>query len=136
MAFASIFSEKETEIMVNIVTWVQTQGQERIVEIEDKKAMPKTSQFKVLENLEKAYQKNDVEKLVFWLAYAKVYDFTITEGHKFFKKIEEEWPSGHHYRFANAFHFLNAIYAQGYTERNNSEQMYNYTVLLAEFSQV
>ena len=122
--------------MVNIIKWAQTQEQERIVGIEDKKAMPKTSQFKVLENLEKAYQKNDVEKLVFWLAYAKVYDFTITEGHKFFKKIEEEWPSGHHYKLANAFHFLNAIYAQGYTERNNSEQMYNYPVLLAEFSQV
>lgn len=122
--------------MVNIVTWVQTQGQERIVEIEDKKAMPKTSQSKVLENLEKAYQKNDVEKLVFWLAYAKVYDYVVAEGHKFFKKIEEEWPSGHHYKLANAFHFLNAIYAQGYTERNNSEQMYNYTTLLAEFSQV
>ena len=122
--------------MVNIIKWAQTQAQERIVGIEDKKAMPKTSQFKVLENLEKAYQKNDVEKLVFWLAYAKVYDFTITEGHKFFKKIEEEWPSGHHYKLANAFHFLNAIYAQGYTERNNSEQMYNYPVLLAEFSQV
>ena len=122
--------------MVNIIKWAQTQGQERIVGIEDKKAMPKTSQFKVLENLEKAYQKNDVEKLVFWLAYAKVYDFTITEGHKFFKKIEEEWPSGHHYKLANAFHFLNAIYAQSYTERNNSAQIYNYTTLLAEFSQV
>ena len=121
--------------MVNIIKWAQTQGQERIVEIEDKKAMPKTSQFKVLENLEKAYQKNDVEKLVFWLAYAKVYDFAITEGHKFFKKIEEEWPSGHHYKLANAFHFLNAIFATGYTERNNSTQIYNYTTLLAEFSQ-
>lgn len=122
--------------MVNVIKWAQTQGQERIVEIEDKKAMPKTSQFKVLENLEKAYQKNDVEKLVFWLAYAKVYDYVVAEGRKFFKKIEEEWPSGHHYKLANAFHFLNAIYAQGYTERNNSAQMYNYTVLLAEFSQV
>lgn len=122
--------------MVNIVTWVQTQNQEKLTEVQDKKAMPKTSQFKVLENLEKAYQKNDVEKLVFWLAYAKVYDYVVAEGHKFFKKIEEEWPSGHHYKLANAFHFLNAIYAQGYTERNNSEQMYNYPVLLAEFSQV
>lgn len=122
--------------MVNIVTWVQTQNQEKLTEVQDKKAMPKTSQFKVLENLEKAYQKNDVEKLVFWLAYAKVYDYVVIEGHKFFKKIEEEWPSGHHYKLANAFHFLNAIYAQGYTERNNSEQMYNYPVLLAEFSQV
>lgn len=122
--------------MVNIVTWVQTQNQEKLTEVQDKKAMPKTSQFKVLENLEKAYQKNDVEKLVFWLAYAKVYDYIVIEGREFFKKIEKEWPSGHHYKLANAFHFLNAIYAQGYTERNNSEQMYNYPVLLAEFSQV
>ena len=122
--------------MANVITWVQTQNQEKLAEIEDKKAMPKIPQFKVLDNLEKAYQKNDVEKLVFWLAYAKVYDFTITEGHKFFKKIEEEWPSGHHYKLANAFHFLNAIYARGYTDRNNSDQMYNYSVLLAEFSQV
>ncbi len=122
--------------MVNIVTWVQTQNQEKLTEVQDKKAMPKTSQFKVLENLEKAYQKNDVEKLVFWLAYAKVYDYVVIEGREFFKKIEKEWPSGHHYKLANAFHFLNAIYAQGYTERNNSEQMYNYPVLLAEFSQV
>lgn len=122
--------------MVNIVTWVQTQNQEKLTEVQDKKAMPKTSQFKVLENLEKAYQKNDVEKLVFWLAYAKVYDYVVIEGREFFKKIEKEWPSGHHYKLANAFHFLNAIYAQGYTERNNSEQIYNYPVLLAEFSQV
>ena len=122
--------------MVNVIKWAQTQEQERIVAIQDKKAMPKTPQFKVLENLEKAYQKNDVEKLVFWLAYAKVYDYVVIEGHKFFKKIEEEWPSGHHYKLANAFHFLNAIYAQSYTERNNSAQIYNYTTLLAEFSQV
>ena len=122
--------------MVNIVTWVQTQNQEKLTEVQDKKAMPKTSQFKVLENLEKAYQKNDVEKLVFWLAYAKVYDYVVIEGREFFKKLEQDWPSGHHYKLANAFHFLNAIYAQGYTERNNSEQMYNYPVLLAEFSQV
>ena len=122
--------------MVNAIKWAQTQNQGRIAEIQDKKAMPKTSQFKVLENLEKAYQKNDVEKLVFWLAYAKVYDYVVAEGRKFFKKIEEEWPLGHHYKLSNAFHFLNAIFATGYTERNNSTQIYNYTALLAEFSQV
>ena len=122
--------------MVNVIKWAQTQGQERIVEIQGKKAVPKTPQFKVLDNLEEAYQKNDIKELVFWLAYAKVYDYVITEGRKFFKKIEEEWPSGHHYKLANAFHFLNAIYAQSYTERNNSAQIYNYTTLLAEFSQV
>ncbi len=122
--------------MANVITWVQTQGQERIVAIQDKKAMPKTPQFKVLENLEKAYQKNNIEELVFWLAYAKVFNLSVKDGRKFFKKIEELWPSGHNCRLANAFHFLNAFYAQGYTERNNSAQMYNYPVLLAEFSQV
>ena len=122
--------------MAEIINWVQTQNQEKLARIPARKATPKTHPSKVLDKLEKAYQKNDVEKLVFWLAYAKVYDFTITEGHKFFKKIEEEWPSGHHYKLANAFHFLNAIYARGYTDRNNSDQMYNYSVLLAEFSQV
>lgn len=122
--------------MVNSIKWVQTQNQEEIAKIHLEEATPKTPQFKVLENLEKAYQKNDVEKLVFWLAYAKVYDYVVAEGRKFFKKIEEEWPSGHHYKLANAFHFLNAIYTQGYTECNNSTQIYNYTALLAEFSQV
>ena len=120
--------------MVNVIKWVQTQGQERIVAIQDKKAMPKTPQFKVLENLEKAYQKNDVEKLVFWLAYAKVYDYVVIEGHKFFKKIEELWPSDHDCKLANAFHFLNKSYAQDYTERTNSGQIYNYGALAAEFS--
>lgn len=122
--------------MVNVIEWAQTQGQERIVEIQDKKAMPKTPQFKVLEKLEEAYQKDDVEKLVFWLAYAKVYNYVVVEGRKFFKKIEEEWSSGCCAELADAFHFLNAIYSQSYTERNNSAQMYNYPVLLAEFSQV
>lgn len=122
--------------MVNSIKWVQTQNQEEIAKIRLKtEATPKTPQFKVLEKLEKAYQKNDVEKLVFWLAYAKVYDYVVAEGHKFFKKIEEEWLLGHHYKLSNAFHFLNAIFATGYTERNNSTQIYNYTTLLAEFSQ-
>lgn len=122
--------------MANVITWVQTQNQEKLAEIEDKKAMPKIPQFKVLDNLEKAYQKNDVEKLVFWLAYANVYNYVVTEGREFFKKIEELWPTGHNCKLANAFHFLNASYAQGYTERNNSDQIYNYSALLAEFSQV
>ena len=95
--------------MANVITWVQTQGQERIVAIQDKKAMPKTPQFKVLENLEKAYQKNNIEELVFWLAYAKVFNLSVKEGRKFFKKIEELWPSGHHCRLANAFHFLKRL---------------------------
>ncbi len=122
--------------MVNAIKWVQTQGQERIAEIQDKKAMPKTPQFKVLENLEKAYHKDDIEKLVFWLAYAKFYELPVTKGREFFKKIEKEWPSSHCSELANEFHFLNAIYSERYTERNNSAQMYNYPALLAKFSRV
>ena len=122
--------------MAEIINWVQTQNQEKLAKIEDKKAMPKIPQFKVLDNLEKAYQKNDVEKLVFWLAYANVYNYVVTEGREFFKKIEELWPLSRHPELANKFHFLNKIYAQGYTKRNNSAQICNYTALFAEFSQV
>ena len=76
--------------MVNIVTWVQTQNQEKLAEIRiEAEATPKTPLFKVLEKLEKAYQKNDIKELVFWLAYAKFYSFDVLEGRKFFKKIEK-----------------------------------------------
>ena len=123
--------------MVNIVTWVQTQNQEKLAEIRiEAEATPKTPLFKVLEKLEKAYQKNDIKELVFWLAYAKFYSFDVLEGRKFFKKIEKECPSSHCSELANAFHFLNAIYSERYTERNNSAQMYNYPALLAKFSRV
>ena len=123
--------------MVNIVTWVQTQNQEEIAKIHLKtEATPKTPLFKVLGNLEKAYHKDDIEKLVFWLAYAKFYELPVTKGREFFKKIEKEWPSSHCSELANEFHFLNAIYSERYTERNNSAQMYNYPALLAKFSRV
>lgn len=124
--------------MAEIINWVQTQNQEKLAKIPARKATPKTHPSKVLEKLEKAYHKNDIKELVFWLAYAKFYGFgfTIKEGRKFFKKIEELWPTGHNCKLANAFHFLNASYAQGYTERNNSDQIYNYSALLAEFSLV
>lgn len=123
--------------MVNSIKWVQTQNQEEIAKIRLKtEATPKTPLFKVIDKLEKAYHKNDIKELVFWLAYAKFYEMPITKGRDFFKKIEKEWPSSHYYELANAFHFLNAIYSERYTERNNSAQMYNYPVLLAEFSQV
>ena len=117
--------------MVNIVTWVQTQNQEELAEIRIKaEATPKTPLFKVLGNLEKAYHKDDIEKLVFWLAYAKFYELPVTKGREFFKKIEKEWPSSHCSELANEFHFLNAIYSERYTERNNS------AALLAKFSRV
>ena len=123
--------------MVNSIKWVQTQNQEKLAEIRiEAEATPKTPLFKVIDKLEKAYHKNDIKELVFWLAYAKFYEMPITKGRDFFKKIEKEWPSGHYYELANAFHFLNAIYSERYTERNNSAQMYNYPALLAKFSRV
>ena len=122
--------------MAEIINWVQTQNQEKLAKIQGKKVTPKTHPSKVLDKLEKAYHKNDVKELVFWLAYAKFYRFNITEGRKFFKKIEELWPTGHNCKLANAFHFLNSVYAENYTERNNSDQIYNYSALLAEFSLV
>lgn len=123
--------------MVNIVTWVQTQNQEKLAQIRlETEVTPKTSLFKVLDNLEKAYHKDDIEKLVFWLAYAKLHKLPVAKGREFFKKIEKEWPSSHCSELANEFHFLNAIYSERYTERNNSTQMYNYPALLAKFSRV
>ncbi len=125
--------------MVNVIKWAQTQGQERLTKISlETQATPKIPLFKVLNKLEKAYQKNDVEKLVFWLAYAKFYGFTVAEGHKFFKKIEELWPSSQvkYPELANKFHFLNEIYAEDHVERNDSAQMCKYSLLLAEFSRV
>ena len=122
--------------MANVFTWVQTQNQPKIAEIHLEEATPKIPLFKVVDNLEKAYQKNNIKELVFWLAYAKFYDFAVAEGRKFFKKIEKEWPSSHYPELANAFHFLNAIYSENYTERENSAQMCNYPELLAKFSQM
>ena len=125
--------------MAEVINWVQTQNQEKLAGIGkylERKVMPKISQSKVAENLEKAYQKNNIKELVFWLAYAKFYSFDVLEGRKFFKKIEKEWPSSHCSELANEFHFLNKIYSERYTERNNSTQMYNYSALLAKFSRV
>ena len=123
--------------MAEIINWVQTQNQEKLAEIRiEAEATPKTPLFKVIDKLEKAYLKNDIKDLVFWLAYAKFYDMHITKGREYFKKIEKEWPSSRYYKLANAFHFLNAIYSERYTERNNSAQMYNYPALLAKFSRV
>ena len=48
--------------MVNVIKWAQTQNQEQLAEIGkrlEEKVMPKTSQSKVADNLEKAYHKND-----------------------------------------------------------------------------
>ena len=125
--------------MANVITWVKTQNQENLAVIGkylEGKVELKTPLSKVIDKLEKAYQKNNIEELVFWLAYAKFYDFTVTEGRKFFKKIEEKWSLIRHPELANAFHFLVTIYAENHTERNDSAQMYNHSALLAEFSQM
>ena len=124
--------------MAGIINWVETQNQEKLNEIAkhfEGKVTPKTSQSEVENKLEKAHWKNDVKELVFWLAYAKFYGFPI-KGRPLFKKIEKLWPSGHCHELANAFHFLNTIYAEGHTDRENSAQMCNYATLLAELSQV
>ena len=121
--------------MAEIINWVQTQNQEKLAEIRiEAEVTPKTPLFKVLEKLEKAYQKNDIKELVFWLAYAKFYDFTATEGRKFFKKIEELWPSKRHPELSNKFHFLNSHFSENYSDRKDSAQMYNHTALFAELS--
>lgn len=125
--------------MANVIAWVQTQNQEKLTQIRiQAEAEPKIPLFKVIDKLEKAYLENDIKELVFWLAYAKFYRFNITEGRKFFKKIEELWPlsQAKYPELANAFHFLNAIYAEAHAERNDSAQMCKYSLLLAEFSQV
>ena len=124
--------------MAEIINWVQTQNQEKLARIPARKATPKTHPSKVLDKLEKAYHKNDVKELVFWLAYAKVFNLSVKEGRKFFKKIEELWPSSQakHPELANKFHFLNTIYAEAHTDRNDSAQIYNHCALVAEFSQV
>ena len=76
--------------MASVITWVQTQNQEKLAKIQGKKATPKTHPSKVLDKLEKAYCKNDVKELVFWLAYAKFYGFgfTIKEGQSSSKKLK------------------------------------------------
>lgn len=125
--------------MVNVIKWAQTQGQEKLAGIRiEAEATPKTPLFKVIDKLEKAYHENDIKELVFWLAYAKFYKLPVTKGREFFKKIEELWPSSQakHPELSNAFHFLNAIFAEAHAERNDSAQMYKCSLLLAEFSRV
>ena len=125
--------------MANVITWVQNQKNlAGIGKYLERKVTPKTPLSKVADKLEKAYHKNDVKELVFWLAYAKVFNLSVKEGRKFFKKIEELWPlsQAKHPELANKFHFLNTIYAEAHTDRNDSAQIYNHCALVAEFSQV
>ena len=120
--------------MANVITWVQTQNQEKLARIPARKATPKTHPSKVLDKLEKAYDKNDVKELVFWLAYAKFNEYSVERGRKFFKKIEELWASKRHPELSNKFHFLNSHFSENYSDRKDSAQMYNHTALFAELS--
>lgn len=125
--------------MAKVISWVQTQNQENLTGIGkylERKVTPKTPLSKVIDKLEKAYQKNNIEELVFWLAYAKFNEYSVERGREFFKKIEELWASKRHPELSNKFHFLNTIYAEAHTDRNDSAQIYNHCALAAEFSQV
>lgn len=89
VGFCEYFLEKEAKTMAEIINWVQTQNQEKLARIPARKATPKTHPSKVLDKLEKAYQKNNIKELVFWLAYAKFNEYSVERGREFFKKIEE-----------------------------------------------
>ena len=123
--------------MANVITWVQTQKQAELAEIHEHletKVMPKTPQFEVINKLEKAYQKNNIEELVFWLAYAKFNEYSVERGREFFKKIEELWASKRRPELSNKFHFLNSHFSENYSDRNESAQICNHTALFAELS--
>lgn len=123
--------------MVNVIKWAQTQKQEQLAEIGKRlegKVIPKASQSKVTDKLEKAYQKDNIEELVFWLAYAKFNEYSVERGREFFKKIEELWASKRHSELSNKFHFLNSRFSENYSGRKDSAQMYNHTALFAELS--
>ena len=78
--------------MAKVISWVQTQNQENLAGIGkylERKVTPKTPLSKVIDKLEKAYRKNNIEELVFWLAYAKFNEYSVERGRKFYKKIEE-----------------------------------------------
>lgn len=117
--------------MAGIINWVQTQNQENVVQVKESKPL---EQYVVANKLEKAYQKNNIIELTNWLTYAQVFHVPVEEKRKFFKKIKELWPLSRHPELANAFHFLNAIYAERYTERNDSAQICNHSALISEFS--
>ena len=101
--------------MVNSIKWVQTQGQEKLAEIGkrlEEKVIPKTSQSKVADDLEKAYQKNDPKELIFWLTYAQIFRIPVRKKREFFKKIKELWPlvQRSHAEMSNMFNYLNSVF--------------------------
>ena len=127
--------------MVNSIKWVQTQGQEKLAEIGkrlEEKVMPKTSQSKVADNLEKAYHKNDPKELIFWLTYAQVFRIPVRKKREFFKKIKELWPLAQcsHAEMSNMFNYLNSVFAERAAERSDSKQMVNETAIYSQLSYI
>ncbi len=125
--------------MAKVISWVQTQNQAELIEINkylERKVMPKKSYFEVAEKLKKAYAKNDIVNLIEFLAYAQVFNIPVGEKRQFFKKIKELWASTKRPELSNKFHFLNSHFSENYSDRNDSAQMHNPTALFAELSLV
>ena len=127
--------------MANVITWVQTQNQEQLTEIGkrlEEKVIPKISQSKVADNLEKAYNKNDAKELIFWLTYAQVFHIPVRKKREFFKKIKELWPlvQCSHAKMSNMFNYLNSVFAERASERTDSKQMVNETAIYSQLSYI
>ena len=127
--------------MVNSIKWVQTQGQEKLAGIGkrlEEKVIPKTSQSKVADNLEKAYHKNDTKELIFWLTYAQIFRIPVRKKREFFKKIKELWPlvQRSHAEMSNMFNYLNSFFAERVGERTDSKQMVNVTAIYSQLSYI
>ena len=136
-----IFFFKGDRDMVNSIKWVQTQGQEKLAEIGkrlEEKVIPKTSQSKVADDLEKAYQKNDPKELIFWLTYAQIFRIPVRKKREFFKKIKELWPlvQRSHAEMSNMFNYLNSVFAERAGERTDSKQMVNETAIYSQLSYI
>ena len=97
---------------------------------------PKLSGSEVCEKLEKAYVKNDIANLIEFLAYAEVFDLFVKEKRKFFKKIEEKWPScqKEYPHLGNKFNYLTGIYSSDPISRTDGIQIANRSAIIAEFS--
>ncbi len=136
-----IFFKRRPRDMVNVIKWAQTQNQEQLAEIGkrlEEKVMPKTSQSKVADNLEKAYHKNDPKELIFWLTYAQVFRIPVRKKREFFKKIKELWllAQRSHAEMSNMFNYLNGIFAERAAERSDSKQMVNETAIYSQLSYI
>ena len=119
--------------MANVITWVQTQNQENVVQTKEFKPL---EQYVVTNKLEKAYQKNNIIELINWLTYTQFFHVPVEEKRKFFKKIKELWPLSRHPELANEFNYLNGIFAERAAERSDSKQMVNETAIYSQLSYI